>query len=62
MKVEIQEGFSDLVGPNIIYLVILGVLVGEHITTRILLKVLRRQFPSFFEKKAFWRRGLAGQF
>jgi membrane protease YdiL (CAAX protease family) len=43
-------------------LVIAGVLVGEELTERLLLKILRRGFPSFFEKKAFWRRGFAGKF
>ena len=52
----------DLVSSNIFYLVIAGVLIGEYLAEKLYMKILRRGFPSFFEGKAFWRRGFAGQF
>jgi hypothetical protein len=47
---------------SVFYFIVAGVLIGEYSTGRLFMKTLRRGFPSSFERKAFWRRGFAGQF
>ena len=43
------------------YFVIIAVLLVDELTLKVALKILRRQFPSFFKSQAFWRVGLPTQ-
>lgn len=52
---------ADLIGSNIFYLVVVGVLIGEHITTNVCLKLLYRS-GILKRESPFWRRGFASQF
>lgn len=56
-----QESIVNLVASNIFYLVVIGVLVGERVTIRLLLKALYRH-TDFFKNGAPWRRGVVHQF
>jgi len=46
----------------VFYFVVIGVLLTDDISNKLILKMLRRRFPSFFKSKAFWRVGLPTQF
>jgi len=43
------------------YFVVIGVLLVDELTLKIVIRILRRQFPSFFKSNAFWRVGLPTQ-
>jgi len=46
----------------VFYFVVIGVLLADELILKIILKMLRRQLPSFFKTKAFWRVGVPTQF
>ena len=52
---------GSFLDSNIFYLVVAGMFLGERITSRILLSVLRRRV-GLFKKRVSWRMGLGGQF
>ncbi|MCK4474664.1 CPBP family intramembrane metalloprotease [Candidatus Bathyarchaeota archaeon] len=46
----------------IFYLVVAAVLSAAHVTSLVILRILRRRIPFFFKKGVFWRVGLPTQF
>lgn len=45
----------------VFYFVVIGVLLADELTLKIVIRILRRLFPSFFKSTAFWRVGLPTQ-
>lgn len=45
----------------VFYFIVIGVLLADELILKIVLRILRRRFPSFFKSKAFWRVGFPTQ-